>query len=79
MSIKNLSKLPKRRVTIDELLGFDDVVEIAERLYSERQEISEAIVITVKGGAIYWETNAMPKSRQLYLLEIAKKELLCDD
>ena len=78
--IKRMDKLPKRKVTVAELLDKDDVQHILETVTADREKIDEIIVIWENDGedSIHWLGN-MSKSRTVYFLEKVKKCLLEDE
>jgi hypothetical protein len=72
MTIKKLSKLPKRKITIDELLEADDITDLLAELYEKRHEVDQFILIYVERNGDqhnYW--NGM-KSKLVYSIEFAK-------
>ena len=74
MAIKDLGKLPKRKVTINELLSQCDLSPIREYLDKNGVGICEAILIVVLDtGHIEWEITPMLTSRLIYILEKVKK------
>ena len=77
-AIRNLSKLPKRKVTVDELLGYDNIIGMASELIEEADNIEELIIIkTLKNtDIITYETNGLMRSKILWLLESIKQLLL---
>ena len=81
MKVKNLSKLPKRKVTVDDLLGADRVVDTLEEIYEERHDLDEFIIIHTsrKHSGIAYQTNGMAESRIIYFLEAAKYSILDGD
>jgi hypothetical protein len=78
MKIRRLDKLPKRKVTVDELLDLADIQDIVNEILAARDEINDLFVIYTKGDQIYWMSNGMKLSRSVYLLEVAKKGLLSE-
>jgi hypothetical protein len=76
MKIRRLDKLPKRKVTVDELLDRADIQEIKEEL--QTLDTDELLVIYSQGEKISWRSN-MTISRLVYLIEVIKKALLEDD
>ena len=77
--ILNLSKSPRRKVTIDNLLGRDGLVSALDELNEERDSMDELVGLWVSGGIIYWVTSGMSVSRLNYLLDVCKQSLLEDD
>ena len=77
MKVKNLAKLPKRKVTIDDLLDVSDISEAAAELDKNKYELDEFFLITCKGDDVSWRGNAR-KSRTIYLMELVKKAILED-
>ncbi len=78
MRVKNLSKLPKRKVTVDDLLGFDTVVDIAGDLVDDKENIEELLVIYTHRNedSVYWFGNGLSKSRKVWLMECVKHGLM---
>ena len=73
MKIKNLRKLPKRKVTVSELLRKDDVSEVIDNLVSTSYDIDEIIVITTgEDGTIDVVLSSMTLAQCLGLLELTK-------
>ncbi len=79
MKIRNLDKLPKRKVTIDELLGLDEIKDILDELLAEN--MSEVIVIWSKEGEPFFSfrSNGIALSRLVYILESVKLSLFNGD
>lgn len=72
--IKNLSKLPKRKVTIEEILGSDRVAEMLDEIYDERHDIDELIIIHTsrKHSGMAFSVNGVTESRIIAMLEGVK-------
>jgi benzoyl-CoA reductase/2-hydroxyglutaryl-CoA dehydratase subunit BcrC/BadD/HgdB len=75
--IRNLSKIPKRRITVDDLLYTDDITDILQKLYEDRHEIDNFVLLYSRKDADefvpYWHGTA---ERILWLLETAKFKLM---
>ncbi len=86
MKIKSLSKLPKRKVTISEILGRDEIVKILDEMSECSADIEELIIIyTTKNkdninceNTVNWGTSTMKMSRIIYCLESMKYSLLAE-
>jgi len=70
--IRRLDKLPKRKVTIDEILDLTDKQEIIDILIENKDKIGEILVIYTIDGEINWTSNGMVTSRFNYLLDRVK-------
>ncbi len=68
MSVKRLDKLPKRKVTVDEILGRDEISDIISDMKEYEAEIEDIVVIWSDGKNIQWHSNVC-LSRLLLLLE----------
>jgi hypothetical protein len=76
MAFKNIGKLPKRKVTPEELLGVDDITNCLQELYEKRFNIDQFVLIYTDKEAVpycYWQGT---KERIVYSLEHAKYILL---
>jgi len=71
--LQRFDKLPKRRVTIDELLDRVDIQEIKDEVAT--LDTDELFVFYVKDGVVYWLSN-MITSRIIYQFECIKLALL---
>ena len=76
--VKRLDKMPKRKVTVDDLLDTIDTTEIISNLSEWKQDIDEVLVVFTKRDEnfISWRTNGMSIERQVYFLECIKYALL---
>lgn len=73
MAIKKLDKLPKRKVTVDELLGLDNINKLISDLDKRKASIEEIIVIyTDSDNNIIWKALGLDFSRMLSLFEQVK-------
>jgi hypothetical protein len=82
--IKNLAHMPKRLVTMDEVLGLDetrkDIMECANHIAESIDDITDlAVVYITKDGKVHSHYNGCTASTALWMLEIAKLQLLNDD
>ncbi len=78
MAIKRLDKLPKRKLTIDEILRSDDISDLLKDLYDKRHEIDQFVLIYTDHEAIphfYWHGN---RERIVYALEQGKLKVLTE-
>ena len=74
--IKKLDKLPKRKVTVDELIHADDIVDLLQGIYENRTKIDQFVLIYTDDDAEphqYWHGQ---RERLLYCLEQMKLKLL---
>ena len=74
--IKKLDKLPKRKVTVDELIHADDIVDLLQGIYENRTKIDQFVLIYTDDDAQshqYWHGTT---ERLLYCLEQMKLKLL---
>ncbi len=75
--ITRLDKLPKRKITVDELLGRQDITKILTETLEKRNDIDELLVIyTDNGKGINWCSSKAATSRLIYVMEIVKRALL---
>lgn len=77
MRVKSLSRMPKRKVTVDDLLVSSDINDLITTLKNEAHELDGLLAIRVKTDgepALY--VAALTVEQQIYLLERAKKFLL---
>lgn len=73
--IKSLGKLPKRKITIDNLLAKDDTITAINNFLEERDNIEDLLIIFSKDDHIQWITNGLTISQQVYLCEVLKHAL----
>jgi hypothetical protein len=76
--ITNLNKLPKRKITIDELLDVDGITDLIDDIYQKRLEIDQFVFIyTDKDSSVkaYYQGN---RERILYALEKTKFDILSE-
>ncbi len=74
--IRRLDKLPKRKVTIDELLDRDEIISAIDDVIADKDDMDEFMGIYVKDGSIYWRCSGLSVSRQIYLMEGVRFSLL---
>ena len=76
-NVRKLDKLPKRKVTVDDLLELDDVNDVIQNIIANRFDIEElAVVYTLKNeSGFHWHTNGMYDSRIMYMFESVKMDL----
>jgi hypothetical protein len=79
MAIRNIGKLPKRKVTVDELLGNDTIANIADTLYQERENVESCcLIIYHKDGS--WSSNWMGTGSQIcWAMDCFKQTLINGD
>ena len=80
MSVKRLDKLPKRKVTVDELIYRSDIIDVISDLYERRETIKDELLAmwNDEDGFLHY-TYTGTKSRLLWLLEKVKLEILGED
>ncbi len=78
MKVRRLDKMPKRKVTIDDLLVLDTVKEIIGDLDADKSDIEELVVIFSKRNDknFTFMINGLPESRVVYMCEMVKYTLL---
>ena len=74
--IRRLDKLPKRKVTVDDLLDRDNITRAIDGIAEEVPDIDEFIGIFTRDGNICWRSSGLPVSRTIYLMEMVKNILL---
>ena len=81
MKIRSLSKLPKRKVTIDDLLNSDKVTEMLDDIYQERHDIEELVIIHTSRAhsGLAMEVNGIDQSRLVGILEALKHGIFKGD
>ena len=81
MKVRRLDKMPKRKVTVDDLLGLDTVKGIIGDLDADKADIDELVVIYSKrnGKNFTFMINGLPESRVVYMCEMVKYTLLKED
>jgi len=69
-------KLPKRKVTVDELLHTDEIVDLLKDINEHRSEIDQFFLVYVDRNAIshFWWHGS--RERLLWSLESAKLQLI---
>lgn len=74
MKPKNLSKLPKRKVTVDDLLVSDDIQSMISILSGD---LDEAVLIYKKKGEddYLYASNCLPYSVILWMLEVVRNDI----
>jgi ribosomal protein L2 len=78
MRIKRLDKLPKRKVTITDLLNLDDIQTVINDLEADKDRIAEVITIWANRDEdmFHFATNGLRESRIIYALESVKNAIL---
>ena len=74
--IRRLDNLPKRKVTVDDILDRNELVDALEELISERDNMEEFVGLWVADGHINWITSGLSISRLNYLLDKCKMSLM---
>jgi hypothetical protein len=73
--MRRLDKLPKRRVTVTELLNQDGIKELLDGVSEHINEIEDLIIIYTCGGKIFRYDNT-DMIRLIQLLETVKFDIL---
>ena len=79
MKIKNISKLPKRKVTMEELLGKEEIKDVFDDVLDERDKTEEVLFIWGNGKYIQWRSSGLSISRQIYIMEMVKYTLMKEE
>lgn len=74
--VRRLDKLPKRKVTVDEILERSDLVESLADI--ESSDPDNFLIMWVENGEFYWRTN-MTKASIVYYVELMKRIVYEDD
>ncbi len=75
--LKRLDKLPKRKVTVDELLDLDDLNQLVSRLIEMKTELLNVIVCYEKtDGSVGYLSSRVNKGTAIYILEQAKLDIM---
>jgi len=78
MNIKDLGKMPKRTVTVADILHLDDINKVLAYLQEHKHEISTMVLWVQwrEGGHGQWLTSKASAKDILWLLEEIKYQLL---
>ena len=79
MRVRRLDKLPKRKVTVGELLDQQDIANVVEEAAKVVNKADEMICIWAEDGELKWITSGMPISRVVYIAEAMKRAVMDDD
>lgn len=80
MKVRNLSKMPQRKVTIDDVLYRADIDGVLADINKDKEELSEILVIASNSdNEILWRYSGIPLSWLIYLMEVVKNALLNDE
>ena len=71
-NLKNLSKLPKRKVTIDNLLQTDTINHVIDILQQAKSDIESLVVIAIGSKGLLVLDNGLAAERKVMMLEDAK-------
>jgi hypothetical protein len=75
--IKNLRRIPKRKVTVDELLGRDDAVKRLDEVSPLLLDAKSALVLILNPDDTWeWRTFGLSNAEAVYYLEYIKNEIL---
>ena len=83
MTIRRLDKLPKRKVTIKELIGPDELTSTINAILRNKNKIQKALFITVESSGESTVYDFVPVNmtcaEMVYYLEASKLCILEDD
>ena len=74
--VRKLDKLPKRKVTIDDILDRGEIAAAVADTVEAAPNMDEFFAIYVQGDEICWRHSGLRTSRLVYLLELVKKAIL---
>ncbi len=75
--VRNLSKMPTRKVTIDDVLFRDDIDSVLSDINEDKEDFEELLVIALnKDDEVMWRHSGLKLSRIIYLMELVKNCLL---
>ena len=77
--VRRLDKLPKRKVTIEEILDREEITDTFEDAISDKDAIGDLLIIWSDGKSITWRTNDLSIGRIIYLMELIKNRILSED
>ena len=78
MNIKDLAKMPKRKVTVSEILRLDGINDVINYLEERKADIG-TLIIGIQwegGGSGTWLTNRATRPEVAWLLDQIKYQLL---
>ena len=80
MKVRKLDKMPKRKVTVDDLLEVDNIKRIIGDIDAIKNDLDELLVIYSERNArsFTWITSGLKDSRIIYMCEAVKYSLLGD-
>jgi len=80
IQIQNLARLPRRKLTVDELLTHESVYSLWAEVQKELPSMTELICIWVDNEEyVHWHTSPMLKDRAIYLAETMKHDMLSSE
>lgn len=80
--LKRLDKLPKRKVTVDEVLNTEYLAQLLAIINEQRADITDCIVIYCKDtdSVIHYDISEnTPNSKVIYMLEKIKHAIIEDE
>lgn len=77
--VRSLEKLPKRKVTVDDILGCEDIMSVIGDLEKDHLDFNEILVIASTEDGLQWRHSGMSLSRLIYVMEKVKSSLLLED
>ena len=76
--IRRLDKLPKRKVTVDDILELSDIQETFDVALTDRDRIEGLLIIWTTEGETHRAWYNLTKARQLWLLERIRHDLMIE-
>ena len=76
--IRRLDKLPRRKVTIDELLELSDIQETFDAALADKDKLNELLIIWTTEGQIHRAWYNLTASRTLWILERVRHDLMVE-
>ncbi len=75
--VRDLSKMPKRKVTVEDVLHREDIESVLADMVKDKEEYNEILAIAGRSdGTIMWRHSGMTTSRMIYFMELLKTILL---
>ena len=76
--IKNLNKLPKTKVTVDDILVLDDINRVFNRIDKSKASMKNIIVIYSNGNDVQWDSSNITLGEMVFMMEQVKIAELCN-
>ena len=75
--VRSLKNLPKRKVTIEDILWRDDLDSAMQDTLDDMDGFTELLIIgTNQEGEICWRHSSMALSRLIYVMKVVENALL---